>query len=242
MSLRHVSGATSIFTSLKAIASLRTRMHLVQPTMFYRTGNERKHHSGGILSCDTRRSPQMARLSKRAQTISLELSAKSYSTCKTMSLRSRRTTIPVNSNPLRAARRAFLEADGIERVSWLRRTGSERMAHKICNFHLPSSNTVTWDTLRICAAQSLFIPVITSRNGHANQGIGETVSERLVPIPILECRVIEVAPQRQRELSGVQEANPKITGCCFPILLLNFEASHLFSLVASKDAFPWRDR
>jgi hypothetical protein len=74
------------------------------------------------------------------------------------------------SNTRRPARRDFFEADGSNLVSRPRRTGSLRIAHKICSCHLPRRISVTCETFRMYAAQSLNIVAIHLRDGSTNLG------------------------------------------------------------------------
>ena len=93
--------------------------------------------------------PHLSKWSRRSPKVSRIVSEKSYSTCNTLLLKSRRTTISASSSALRFDRRAFFEAAGIIRVSWPNRTGEFRIAHRICKVHLPCNIFVTCVTVRI---------------------------------------------------------------------------------------------
>lgn len=64
-------------------------------------------------------------------------SAISYSTCSIELLRSRRTMILASSSERRLLVRPFLDACGIDRLSWPRRTGPFLISHRTGTVHLP---------------------------------------------------------------------------------------------------------
>ena len=79
-------------------------------------------------------------------------STSSYSTWRTLLLKSLRTTTWAACRERKLEVRAFLDADGISRLNSLRRTDRARNAHRTWIVHFPCSNSMP---SKICSAQEV---------------------------------------------------------------------------------------
>jgi hypothetical protein len=84
------------------------------------------------------------------------VSESSYSTCRMVPLKSRRTTKPVISRLRKLATSAFFDAVGMSRTSWPKRTDRDRMMQRICTLHLPWSRAIACEVISQYSAALVF--------------------------------------------------------------------------------------
>jgi len=125
-------------------------------------------------SCEVYAPPHSASRSSNVPRGARMESTSSYSTWRTLLLRSLRTTTLAACRERKLEVRAFLDAVGISRLNSLRRTDRARIAQRMWIVHFPCSNSMP---NKICSAQEVSTSLVLlsiERAGHFSPLFGAT--------------------------------------------------------------------